>query len=181
MLIPLGFLGGGGSGDLVLISTQVLASTASTVTFSSIANSYKHLQLRVVSRTSASSVDTLQIRFNGDSGTNYAWHRLQGDGAAGMQSVAGATQNYANQGFVADSTSAASAFAPSIVDILDYANTTTNKTVRGVGGIQGSLQLVALKSSVWLSASAISSITIGSNGGGVFQVGSRFSLYGVKG
>lgn len=183
MLMPLGLLsqgGGAGAGTFELISTQVLAATATSVSFSSIPATYTHLQLRVTGRTSTSSADVLQARFNSDSAANYAWHQLYGTGAA-MASANATSQSQMYFSLLADSTSATSAFSAGIIDILDYANTNKYKTARSLAGLHGSSTLIGLRSSLWQSTAAINAISLFPAGGGNLQIGSRFSLYGIKG
>lgn len=183
-LFPLGLIsqgGGNGSGGnaLTLISTTLLGADTSTVTFSSIVGTYKHLQIRFAARNSAATVDIPILRFNSDSGANYSWHRLQADGTSvASAGVSGATFNQV--GFLPGSNSTSGVFGVSIVDILDYANTNKNKTVRALDGVHGSSTIVEIKSGGWFSTAAVTSITLSISGGTNFVTGSRFSLYGVS-
>ena len=66
------------------LGSVYLSSTASSITFSSIPQTYTHLQVRGISRNSANvSGDLVQYRLNSDSGSNYFSHWLVGSGAAG--------------------------------------------------------------------------------------------------
>ena len=161
-----------------LISTQVLASTASSVTFSSISSAYKHLQLRIVGRDTAAVgqvAPTLQL--NGDTGTNYSVHRVIGNGT----SVVGFNST-SSTGILINSlpgaSSATSIFGISIMDILDFSNTAKYKTVRMLGGNIGLNAEVGLNSGLWMNTSAVTSITITAST--AFAIGSRFSLFGVR-
>lgn len=171
--------GGGAAGAYELISTTVLSTATASVTFNSIpANTYKHLQLRVVGSLSTATNNQMLIRFNGDSGTNYAWHSLTGDGAA-VASTAGATQSAIQAGIVGYN---ANTFSGSIIDILDYSSTAKNTTVRSLHGVyvSGGLIRAGIHSGVWLNTAAVSSIVVSDNNAS-FASGSRFSLYGIKG
>jgi hypothetical protein len=67
------------TGAYELISTTILGSAQSSVVFdvSSYTSTYKHLQIRVVTRTDrGANEDILGIRFNGDTGSNYITHLL---------------------------------------------------------------------------------------------------------
>jgi len=182
MLVPLGFLGVNSKYDYELISTQILASNAATVTFSAIDQTkYKHLQLRVTGRTTyTGGVDVLTVQFNGDTGANYASHRLQGDGTSAT-GASFTSQTYANMGFVVGDNSTANIFGASVIDILDAFSATKVKTLRGVQGSNASSNLVAVKSGLWINTASVSSIVLGTTGAGNFMTGSRFSLYGVRG
>lgn len=167
--------------EMELISTTVVGSGGvSSVTFSSIPSSFKHLQVRYTGRsTLAAGVDNLAFTFNGDSGSNYSSHSLYGDGA-GVYSNA-FTSNvamYIPSQFAAGSVTAGS-FSSGVIDILDYTSTSKNKTTRTLNGYMGTSGLVSLVSSCWRSTSAITSITFVTSAN--LAANSRFSLYGIKG
>jgi hypothetical protein len=69
------------------------------------------------------------------------------------------------------------------VDLLDAYSTTKNKTTRSLSGgiVQSSESGVALSSGLWRSTSAITSATLLSGTGSNLSIGSRFSIYGIKG
>ena len=158
------------------IATQVLTGTSASVVFSSIAQTYRHLQLRIVPLGTGSGA--LLVRFNGDAGANYATHRLQGyNGAVNSGGATGGTGVQWN--FNRD-VPAANPY-PAIVDLLDYTNTNIVKTARVLSGLAngaGTASEVLLNSARWNNTAAISSITVAFTS---FTTGSRFSLYGIKG
>ena len=195
-LIPLGFGAASGAGGAPtsaayeLITTTVLGSDTTSVTFSGLGTSaaaYKHLQIRATARTNtaSSSGNAIAMRLNGDSGANYAFHILNGasDGGGAVQSYAGSSQTSFFMGSHTGASSTASAFAGNVIDILDFASTSKNKTARGLAGhANASLSRIRLYSGLWMSTAAVTSITlydetVGSNS---FVTGSRFSLYGLK-
>lgn len=185
MLIPLGFLaaaGGGASGAMELISTVYGSGTASTITFSSIPNTYKHLQIRFTGRMAYSNTGLgLQMQFNGDTGSNYYWHALEGGYGSVYAAESGAGSTVLRPGWILGATADANAFTPAIVDILDYASSSKNKTIRSFTGIATTAPAprVTLQSGVWFNTTAVSSISFSTAGN--FVTGSRFSLYGIKG
>lgn len=186
--------GAGASADYELISTTVLGSTTASVTFSSlntVAASYKHLQIRAVTRNAWSAPGSTtnygangEIRFNGDSGTNYRTHYLDGNGSSvtsGDYSSGNTSAYVPDLGGVWDSHTANS-YGGFVVDILDFSQTTKNKTIRALGGFSDGGKRVALSSAAWFSNAAITSIVDSEDGsGGGYKSGSRFSLYGLKG
>jgi hypothetical protein len=185
MLIPFGVFSAGAStgSTFELISSTILGSASTQVNFSSIPSGYKHLQLRITARltTSSSGVNDIFMRFNGDSANNYARHQLYGYGGT-MYSYNAPNISYSHAGWAVIESTQPYIFATSIVDILDAFATTKNKTVRTLTGIPSTgNQLVALSSSFWNSTSAISSIALTETNGDTFSIGSRFSLYGIKG
>jgi len=154
-------------------------SGVTTVTFSSIPSTYQHLQLRMLTRTATSASDFIAIRFNGDSGSNYGFHYLYGNGSSA--GAAAATPDTVIAWNIADGGDTANSFNACVFDILDYANTNKYKTARFLEGhdLNGS-GIVELRSGAWRSTSAISSIevfTFGPN----FATGSSIALYGIKG
>lgn len=184
-LFPLGLISQGGgasaSNALELISTQVLVSTATSITFSSIPSTYKHLQLRMASKTgNASSTATWLLRANNDSGNNYSYHSLYGTGSSVVSTGAG---TYSTLGllYMNANDPGASVFSTNIVDILDYANTNKNKTSRIFGGRAQSVSpQVTLASGAWYNTAAINRLDLVSLDGTPLSIGSRFSLYGVS-
>lgn len=161
------------------IATQTVgAGGASSVTFSSIPSTYKHLQVRSISLASSSQL-SIRAQFNGDTGGNYAWHTLYGDGAGAYANYNGATQNYI--GSFARGGTSGSIFGASVVDILDYSNTSKNKTTRSLSGVDANGSgIVWLSSGLWQSTAAISSILLYPESGTLSQY-TTFALYGIKG
>jgi hypothetical protein len=64
------------------IATTTLGSAASSITFSSIPGTYTDLRLVVIVK--AVNSDTLKVRLNNDTGTNYSTTQLSGDGASAI-------------------------------------------------------------------------------------------------
>ena len=165
------------------IATTTLTTATASVTFSSIPATYTHLQLRGIGRSAQSGAGNnngIYARFNSDSGANYAFHFLSGNGtAASAAGVATQTELFVNAANPRGGDTA-SAYSAQVIDILDYANTNKYKTVRALTGddLNGS-GIVRLFSGLWMSATAISSITLTMEGN--FETYSQFALYGVKG
>lgn len=168
------------------IATVTAAGGETSLTFSSIPSTYKHLQIRLISRQSSASVATgsIKLTFNGDSGTNYPYHYLQGNGTSAVAAGSSANswiylidasqQNGATSGM----------FAAAIVDIVDYANTSKYKTVKYIAGGDANTatanESLSLGSGLWMSASAINSITLSVTGAVTYIAGSTFALYGIN-
>jgi hypothetical protein len=180
MSLILGILDSGG----VAASTSSYESIASatgtgssgTILFSSIPSTYKHLQIR--SLANDNSGNQLSMQFNSDTGSNYSYHRLQGAGVSAAATGAASQTEIPFIGYAAGTTSI---YGVGIIDIHDYASTSKYKTSRSFIGydINGG-GLVLLGSGLWMSTSAISSISITSSGGN-FTTASTFALYGIKG
>jgi hypothetical protein len=181
--IPLGILAasGGVAGAYELISTQVLSSSASTVTFSSIPQTFRHLQIRTVVRgTAASEFVEMLMRFNGDSGANYSSHVLRGTGSSVISQVNANSDTRIR--FSSFGNSAPSGvFAQKVIDILDYSSSAKNTTSRALVGNNGSsIFRIDLVSGLWMNTASVTSVAF-SLGSGDFGSGTRFSIYGLRG
>ena len=160
-------------GAYELISTASGTGSSSTISFSSIPSTYKHLQIRWTAFVTTSS-DTMSMRFNGDSGGNYTLHRLYSTGSAtGSQGFTGFTEIDMSS-IAATSTT----YNAGIMDIADYASTSKYKTIKEF--LRNSNNQIYLESGLWLNTSAISSIAVRTPTQ-PFSTTTRVSLYGIKG
>lgn len=169
--------------DYELISTTVVgAGGATSITFSGLNTTYKHLQVRVVARSNYGDYwGRLSFRFNGDSGSNYSGHYLIANGSS-ISSSAAPNSTRVEAGQVSGNAQSSGVFSPTVVDILDAFSTTKNKTFRclsGQNGIGGET-FVSLVSGVWRNTAAVTSIDLSNVYGTAFLAGSRFSLYGLR-
>ena len=168
-----------------IATVTVGSGGSSSIDFTSIPSTYTHLQIRLIGRTDrATKMDFYKLQFNSDTGSNYAWHELFGDGAAGAQAGSSATEIRLFRSTAATATSGM--FGTSVLDILDYANTNKYKTARSLGGADtnGSTSSdgeVSLTSGLWQNTNAITSIQLKPGGGTNWVQYSSFALYGIKG
>lgn len=183
MLIPLGILDSAGApGTFELIQTQLVSSGSPTsITFNSIPATYKHLQVRLTVRGAVASTATaFSYQFNGDTASNYSSHFLQGDGSS-----VGSGSYLSSTILVQDmpaATGTAGSFMTAIIDILDYANTSKYKTSRSLSGRLANQTMVRMNSGNWRNTAAITSINFYDfSASSAFAVGTRISLYGIKG
>lgn len=156
------------------IATQTLGSAASSVTFSSISGSYTDLVLVVVPANSAGSVVRMQL--NGDTGSNYSNTFLKGNGSS-ASSARSSSQTYLTLG---DDAAPTRTLGESvwISQIMNYSNSTTNKTVLTRANVASSgVEAVV---GLWRSTAAITQVSVQQGGSVTFSVGSTFTLYGVK-
>ena len=180
-LIPLGFWaasGGGAAGGFDLLETQVLASSAASVTFTgldTLAAGYQNLQIRMTARNTSTSNWT-QFYLNGDTGSNYNGHRIHGNGSSVISQDA--TTGFGGDLFTAGSNYSSGEFTPAVIDLLDFSNSSKNSTLRYFSGYVGTGNGVSLYSMLWVNTAAVTSFQIASASN--FETGSRFSLYGVK-
>jgi hypothetical protein len=155
---------------------NVGSAGTSAITFSNIPATYKHLQIRGIAKTSTNV--SLGIRFNSDTGSNYARHYLNGNGSSAGAGGSGSTTS----AYAGTAAQASSTFGANIIDILDYASTSKYKTVKALSGADangsGFLQFM---SGLWQNTNAITSISIIQVDGDSFQEYSQFGLFGIKG
>lgn len=189
--IPIGIfassLAAAPAGAYELIETKLITTNTASVTFSSIPQTYKHLQFITNARANTENPSDYHfIRFNGDSTINYAYHTTVGDGNS-VSSNSNIAANSIGQSMtdirIPGSGNPVGIFGSWVFDILDYSNSSKNQVIRGVGGYMGSsVGKVGIMSGLRTNLSAISSVTfyIGS-GSSQYISGSRFSLYGIKG
>jgi hypothetical protein len=163
----------------VPLATITLASTASSVTFSSIPATYRDLVLVMNARITASvSAATSFAYFNGDTGANYTCVSMQGRQTGA--SVESSTEPRFDLGRIANSSSGSTTNGANIIQIMDYSATDKHKTglARGNNLPNESLTVIAVAAR-WASTAAINSIEIDESSGTSFAIGSTFSLYGI--
>jgi hypothetical protein len=156
-------------------------TSATTVTFSSIPSTYSHLQLAYFYLpTGVTAYDDAYLRFNGDSGTNYTFHQIAGDGSNPRSQSGTYTAIFPQPA----NTNSPVTFTVGTLDIYNYATTGRNRTMISNGGFEknGSGDAEA-RHFAWLNtANAISSITVVFQTGGIaFDTRSHWALYGIKG
>ena len=154
------------------IETRTLSSAIDIVTFSSITGAYTDLIL-VISGAKAYQTNTF-MRFNGDAGNNYSMTNMWGNGSAAV------SNRYTSAQFIyIDLASpAANTVHTKIVQISNYSNTTTYKTSLTRDSSFDGEAFVGV--GVWRNTAAITSITITNANSYNWNVGTMFTLYGIK-
>jgi len=150
-----------------LLESVTLATAASSVTFSSIDQSYGDLILVVVQFQAGSSSS---IRFNSDSGNNYYFVGAAGNGSSTISY--NSSGSFLNPNYYTNS--GATNPATYTYQIFDYAVTDKQKSV--LVRTDQSDSTSEMWAGRWDSTAAISSILVGN---GTFASGSTLNLYGV--
>ncbi len=175
---------GWGWSEMDSIATVTVGSGgASSITFSDIPGTYQHLQIRMIGRSTEADTNTdCRLRFNGVSGSSYAAHTLFGTGAVtAVQAFTDSSIMVAGSRVFTTSSQTASVWGGIIADVLDYASTTKNKTMRSFGGWDGNGSgVVSLTSGLFMSTSAVTSIVITTYSGGNWAQHTTAALYGIK-
>lgn len=160
------------------IATQTLASSAATVTFSSIPSTYTDLVL-IAQPSILSSSDNMRIRVgNGsvDSGAYYSYTALTGNGSSATSARASNETGYLTDynGYMGTT----QGDTTKVINFQDYANGSTYKTIltrsnRAGTGVDAMVGL-------WRKTDAINIMTLYVSGGATqFATGSTFTLYGI--
>ena len=150
------------------IATTTTTGSVSDITFSSISGSYT--DLFIMGAGISSSDISYNLQFNSDTGSNYSTTYLLGSGSAASSGrLTNGTKIEANgrtgtNGGVVK------------ININNYSNTTTYKTVLSGGGTAGGY--VAYCVGLWRSTSAINAIKIIPEAGTISS-GSTWTIYGI--
>ena len=168
-------------GDYESIATVTVgAGGSSSVEFTSIPSTYKHLQIRGIVKMSNAGQYPL-MRLNGSTSTIYNGHLISCDGSTVIAYGYSSGTNTFLDWMCGGGNSSSTGYSAFVTDILDYTNTNKYRTLRSLAGLDlnGSGQ-VFLASGLFQSTTAISSITMYPSSN-TFSEHSHFALYGVKG
>jgi len=172
-------------GAMIPIQTVTVgAGGASTIAFNNIPSTYEHLHIRGILRDAEDGYGgQTYVNLNGVT-SGIPTHYMYGQGAVAAggnltgSSVIWVGTQPANLGN-------ASLFGAFIIDILDYSNLNKNKTLKVISGWDNNGAAsgqnggqVWLGSGLFLSTSAVTSVSIRSNG--TLNQHSSFALYGIK-
>jgi ABC-type transporter Mla MlaB component len=155
------------------IATTTASGSSNSVTFSSIPNTYTDLVIvfNGNSTTAGSSANSLRVTCNGDTATNYSYTYLAGNGTSAASGRA-SNQTYWDAIDIAQASSTGMA----ILHFMNYANTTTFKTMISRSSVASVETLTAVN--LWRKTpEAITSITLDANR--TITSGSTFTLYGL--
>ena len=156
------------------IASQTLGSDSSTVSFTSIGADWTDLIVVIHARNTNASTDRqIYCRFNGDSGSNYSYTDIRGNGSA-VTSNRGSSTTFILSGLAED---ADDAYSISVIQVMSYASTSVYKTTLVAGASAGNR--VDRTVGLWRDTSAVTSIDLALNGDS-YKAGSTFSLFGIK-
>lgn len=153
-----------------LLDSTTLASSASSVTFSSISQDYRDLILVVNAEGSTSSTSIL-CTLNGDSGANYSHVNMLGSGSSATSSSASAASQ------IIFGRVQSGVISSQIGQFMDYSATDKHKTV--LQRVNKSDQFVYAQASRWANTDAITSVSLAPSSGD-FASGSTFYLFGIS-
>ena len=155
------------------IFSTTLGSATADYTFTSISGIYTDLIL-IINGSTASSGQSVGIRFNSDSGNNYSSTDMFGGGSTASSGRTTTTSfiRAVGRGIGTSATNKDSG----ICHIQNYSNTTTYKPVLNRSTISNG---VTASGALWRSTSAITSITVFGESGTNLITGTMLSLYGI--
>lgn len=162
------------------IYAQTLSATTASITFSNIPTTFTDLIL-VVNAASETTHAFLNMQFNGDTGSNYSYTELLGNGTnATSTRYTNATQMF-NANVAMQQTTIS---FNGIYQIMNYSNATTNKTgLARFNCINSDYNGTIAVAGTWRNTSPITSIKVFPSRSGTpynFSIGSTFTLYGIK-
>ena len=164
-----------------LISSNVLASSAASVTFSAIPSTYTDLVLRVSGRTtSAGTVSSGFIQMNSVTST-YSSTGIRGNGASATSTRESGDYAGFYLGGVVGGGATSNTFSSHEFYFPNYTVATAKPVSQfSVSETNATTAYIFGRAHLCSSTAAISSLTINLNGGVSFVSGSSFYLYGIK-
>lgn len=154
------------------IATTTLGSNTSSVTFSSIPQTYTDLVL-ITNTLATGTGNDGRLQFNGDTSAIYSSTQLF---ANGVSPTSNSNTNQTSLRLLNDYHSTLRSIG--IVNIMNYTNSSKWKTC--ISRFGTSDYSTGTFVGTWRSNSAITSVTVLVTGGDSFVSGSVFSLYGIK-
>jgi hypothetical protein len=152
------------------IQSFTTTGSQSVVTFSNIPQDYTDLVI-ISNVVWTQDAYINNMRFNGDSGSNYSYTRITGNGTSAVSTRLG-NINYAFGGWTGVNPTL------NTVHIMNYSNSTKFKTSLVRTNIV--TDRVAAYVNTWRNTAAITSITLTHESASAYSAGSTFSLYGIK-
>ena len=154
------------------IATTTFGGSSTSYTFTSIPSTYTDLRL-IVSFTGVSGCNFSTRVGNGsiDSGTNYSYTRLYGNGSST------ASSNSSNDSFLTANITVGSSGSNSVIEIMNYSNTTTYKTALHRFNDAGAIVFAIV--GMWRNTAAINQVQLYSTNGTNFGSGTVATLYGI--
>lgn len=156
------------------IATYTAPSAQASYTFNSFSGYTDILLVCSVQTVSNDNVD-MQMQVNSDTASNYSRTYLLGDGTSPISGRNSNATVFSIPSISGQSVNAG-VFTPIIINLQNYANTTTYKTFlarsANAKGYEGATV------GLWRSTAAITSILVQPSAGS-FNTGSTFTLYGI--
>lgn len=150
------------------LASTTLTSSASSITFGGIPNTYTDLRVVLTGRTNAGVGSATTIRFNSDAATNYSWTYVSGNTSAASSTRATSQTSVIGPYLTNDAN-----IATGNIDIFSYASSTLKSVLVSMSNASFVRNAVGL----WLSTAAITSITLSNTN--AMEIGTTANLYGI--
>lgn len=155
------------------IATTTLSSAAATISFTSITSAYTDVRV-VLTGTHETTAATLRTQVNTDTGANYSYTELAGDGATAT-SARGTGSTRINCGAANFNSTLPSLIT---IDWFSYAGSTNKTCLVTASQDRNGSGTVYRTVGLWRSTSAITSIQLFPSTGN-FATGTTATLYGI--
>lgn len=167
-----------------LISSNVLSSSAASVTFSAIPSTYTDLVLRVSARNDKTGniQSEMYVTFNGTT-SGYSYTSIRGNGATPVSNNGTAQASIGGNLFPVVDTADATANTFNSVEVyVPNYTVAQNKPIASFTALENNAITAWMYAgaSLWSNTAAITSMTISNSSTWVFNAGSSFYLYGIK-
>ena len=173
----------GSSGAMTQIaSTTISGSSATDITFSSIASSYNHLMIILQGKCASGSFNGTDfgVQLNSDTGSNYTTARnVKYAGAGGTVTIEGTTTAQMYMGNIWCGNANSNAVGSVFMTFPSYKETTLYKTMTFQGGSWADAPAAGSGQARWNNTTAITTIKLYSPGGGNLAIGTTATLYGL--
>jgi hypothetical protein len=164
-----------------IASVTVGAGGTSSIDFSSIPSTYTDLVIYHSCRINdASNAADMNIQFNADTGANYSFRRLTGDGSAAASSSGSSNALFYLAGLGTGTTATANTFGNTMVYIPNY--TLSNQksgSYDGTSENNGTAGFDHLGAVIYTGTSAITAIKLRAYSGNTILQYSTATLYGI--
>jgi len=148
------------------LATTTLGTAASSITFGSIPGTYRDLILVV--QATRNTQGRMNIRFNGDTGANYALTGINESTITGETSAQ-------FRGVVVDT----SVSFMAVSNIMDYSTTDKEKLMISKVDNAGTANSNGVSVHRWANTSAITSVQVTTTDANTFSIGTTMALYGI--
>lgn len=158
------------------IATTTLGTEAANITFSSISSAYTDLRLVFVGIKPATGNTSAQVQLNSDTGANYSWTNMNGNGTTAASSKGTSDSSIPLVLFSAITTT-----NPQMgtMDLMSYSGSTYKTVLVNEASDKNGSGVVARTVGLWRSTSAINSIKIYDGSSRNFGIGTTATLYGI--
>jgi len=163
-----------------LAEVTVGASGVASIDFNNIPQNYNDLQVVISCRKSTGNFPNPIMQFNGDTGLNYRYRGLYGDGANAASNNS-TSSNSILFGVMTGSSETASTFGSGQAYIPNYtSNTAKSISIESLGETNATTAYSYFVATLWTGTSAITNIKILPGAADNFVQHSTATLYGVK-